>query len=271
MQGKVYIIGAGPGDPELITWKGLKVLRKADVVVLNLWAPPELLKEARDDAVVYDWRKEQGFRSLDESWNTIKPENHDDPDDAFWKPVKEAFSKFDQYRIDAALSGKIVADLILGTPVIFERTVWKVREYKKQNIPFEVVPGLTAALAVPTLAGIPLTYMPENKDEGKGCTSIAIAPGMKKSGNGHKFTLDWESLKDMDTVVFMVSEKNIADIRRRLVDAGRSPDTPAAVIEHGSLADQRITVGTLDRMDNLPEDLRAPALLVVGETVSHRF
>ena len=272
MKGKVYIIGTGPGDPELITWKGLKILRKADVVILNLWTPPELLKEVRDEAVVYDWRQEPGFRSLEASWKDSKPGDHDDPEDKHWKPIKEVFSRFDKYRIDAALSGKTVADLILGTPAVFERTFWKVREYEEQGIPYEIVPGLTAALSVPTLAGIPLTYMPQDKDDNKkSCSTIAIAPGMTKSRKGHKFELDWKSIATMDTVVFMVSEKNIRNICLKLIDAGKSSDMPVAVIERGSLPDQRVTVGTLANMEDLPKDLKVPALVVVGETVSYRI
>ena len=271
MQGKVYIIGTGPGDPELITWKGVKILRKADVVILNLWTPPELLKEVRKDAVVHDWRHDPGFRSLEESWRKLKPGDYDNEEDKHWKPIKEAFSRFDKYRIDAALSGKLVVDLILGTPAIYERTFRKVSEYEKRNIPYEIVPGLTAALSVPTLAGIPLTYMQEDKKNGKSYSTIAIVPGMDESKKGHSFKPDWKSIAAMDTVVFLVPEKNIRNICVKMIAAGKSPDVPVAIIERGSLPDQRVTVGTLEEIEDLPEDLKVPALLVIGETVSYRI
>jgi len=271
MQGKVYIIGTGPGDPELITWKGVKILRKADVVILNLWTPPELLKEVRKDAVVHDWRHDPGFRSLEESWRKLKPDDYDNEEDKHWKPIKEAFSRFDKYRIDAALSGKLVVDLILGTPAIYERTFRKVSEYEKRNIPYEIVPGLTAALSVPTLAGIPLTCMQEDKKNGKSYSTIAIVPGMDESKKGHSFKPDWKSIVAMDTVVFLVPEKNIRNICVKMIAAGKSPDVPVAIIERGSLPDQRVTVGTLEKIEYLPEELKVPALLVIGETISYRI
>jgi siroheme synthase len=271
LQGKIYIIGTGPGDPELVTWKGLKIIRKADVVLLNLWTPPELLNEVREDATIYDWREEPAFQKLEQSWQKVTPDDNDNSKDTFWESIKEAFAKYDKYRIDAALSGKLVADLILGTPAIFERTFWKVEEYKKLDIPYEIVPGLSAALSVPTLAGIPLTYMHKDENGGKSYATLAVVPGMDKSRKGQSFELDWKSVAKMDTVVFMVSEKNVHKICSKMIEAGRSPDVPMAVIERGSLSDQKTTVGTLAKVPDSDKDLKVPALLVIGETVSYKI
>ncbi|MGE7664580.1 uroporphyrinogen-III C-methyltransferase [Ureibacillus composti] len=240
MIGKVYLVGAGPGDPKLITVYGLECIQKADVIAYDRLVNKELLSYAKDTAQLVYCGKEPGKHGL------IQDEIH-------------------ELLVNEASMGKIVVRLKGGDPFVFGRGAEEAAILREANIPYEVVPGITAGIAAPAYAGIPVTH----RDY---ATSFAIVTGHGRAEKGNDF-LHWEALANgIDTLAFYMSVGNIGHITKQLIEHGRDPNTPVAVIERGTTENQRTITSTLA---NIAEKIRQevivnPALIVVGEVVNVR-
>lgn len=199
--GKVYIIGAGPGDAGLITIKAVDCLRLADVVVYDNLVNEELLKYVPTHArFIYAGKKGGDHTLLQETINNLL--------------VKEASA------------GNTVARLKGGDPFIFGRGGEEAEILASKGVPFEIVPGVTSAIAVPAYAGIPLTH--------RGLTStVAFITGHEDPAK-EKSDIDWQALTGMGTLVFLMGVKNLGQITKELIRCGKSPDTPAALIRRGT-------------------------------------
>lgn len=232
--GKVYLVGAGPGDPGLITVKGCRLLREADVVVYDRLGAPAHLRECAARAELIFVGKAPGAEAMDQ----------------------EAINRL---LIARAREGKTVVRLKGGDPFVFGRGGEEARALAAAGIPFEVVPGVTSAVGVPAYAGIPLTH--------RGiASSVAIVSGrIGRPG--------WARVaRAADTIVILMGAARIGEITACLAEEGLSPDTPAAVVACGTLPEQRTVVGTLGDIAAraAAAGMPTPAVIVVGEVVRLR-
>jgi uroporphyrinogen III methyltransferase/synthase len=237
--GRVYLVGAGPGDPGLITVTGLQRLKEADVVVYDRLVGEALLKEARADAEVIFVGKVAG-------------ESHD----------QEAINRL---LVEKASEGKSVVRLKGGDPFVFGRGGEEAEALRAAGIPFEVVPGVTSAVAVPAYAGIPVTH--------RGLASTFAVITGHEDPEKPESSIDWAKLATaVDTLVFLMGTKTLPEIVEKLVANGRASDTPVAVIRWGTTPEQRTVVGTLADIAARVEDagITPPAITVVGEVVRLR-
>jgi uroporphyrin-III C-methyltransferase len=230
----VYIVGAGPGDPDLITVKGLACLRRADVVLYDRLAPQELLAEARPGAELIDVGKQ--------------PQRH-----------RRSQEQINALLIARARAGLTVVRLKGGDPFVFGRGGEECQALAAAGIPFEVVPGVSSAIAVPAYAGIPVTQRGVS-------TAFTVLTGHTAEDDA----FDWEAVPGAGTLVLLMGVRHLAEITRRLIEHGRSPDTPAAVIQHGTTQDQRVVVGTLADIARRAGTIESPATTVIGEVVALR-
>jgi uroporphyrinogen III methyltransferase/synthase len=238
-KGKVYLVGAGPGDPGLITLKGLKVLEKADTVIYDYLANPELLSHCREDAELIYVGKKGGSHTMSQ------------------EEINKLLAK-------KALEGKLVIRLKGGDPFLFGRGGEEIEELIKHGIPFEVIPGVTSAIAVPAYAGIPVTHR-------NFTSTLAIVTGHEAEGK-EESRIDFSALAKLGTLVFLMGVKNLPHIVENLIKEGKSKDTPCAVIQWGTTPKQKVATGTLENIvDRVAEaGITAPAIIVVGEVVSLR-
>lgn len=237
--GKVFLIGAGPGDPGLFTLKGKECLEKADVVIYDYLASPSLLALASPKAEIIYVGKKGGDHTL--------------PQDGINALI-----------VEKARNGTIVARLKGGDPFIFGRGGEEAEVLQEAGIPFEVVPGVTAGIAASAYAGIPLTHR-------KMTASLAFVTG-HEDPTKENTKIDWDALSRIGTLVFYMGIKNLPLISGKLLSAGRNPSTPVAVIRWGTTPKQESVTGTLETIE---EDVRkagikAPAIIVVGEVVDLR-
>jgi uroporphyrinogen III methyltransferase/synthase len=250
VSGVVYLVGAGPGDPGLITCRGADLVARADVVVYDGLASPVLLRLARAGCeLLYAGKKHTAGGG---------------------KPLRQA--EIQRLLIDRARAGKQVVRLKGGDPFVFGRGAEECEALAAAGVRFEVVPGVSAATAVAAYAGIPLTA--------RGIAStVAYTTGHEAAdgegrgpGDGKAGSIDWSAVARADTVVLFMALNTAAECTIRLIAAGRDPSTPAAAIHWGTTASQRTVVATLA---DLPELIRAtglkpPALLVIGDVVRLR-
>lgn len=233
--GEVYLVGAGPGDPELLTFKALRLMQQADVVLYDALVSKEVMELCRRDADLIFVGKQR--------------DNHSVPQ-----------QNINQMLVDHAKKGRRVVRLKGGDPFIFGRGGEELQTLKEQGIPFQVVPGITAASACSTYAGIPLTH----RDYAQ---SVTFVTGQLKN---RSTALDYSQLIAAgQTVVFYMGLHNLADICTKLVEAGQSELTPAAIVSKGTSVDQQVLVGDLSTLVQLQKSaqLAAPALIIVGEVV----
>ncbi|WP_369425726.1 uroporphyrinogen-III C-methyltransferase [Methanothrix sp.] len=233
--GKVYLVGAGPGDPELITVKGLRLLREADVVLHDRLLNDELLRDLR--AEIIDVGKAPGRHKLSQE-------------------------EINELLIKKAREGKIVVRLKGGDPYLFGRGGEEALALREAGIPFEVVPGVTSAIAAPALAGIPVTHRGVS-------TAFTVVTGHEEPGKEKE--LDWHALARLGgTLVVLMGVGRIRENTTMLIDGGLSPQTPAALIERGSWPDQRCVRGTLGDIAERASSFRvkSPAVLIVGDVVN---
>lgn len=238
--GNVYLIGAGPGDPKLITLKGADFIRKADVLVYDRLIHDNILKQARDDVERIFVGKSSVYHAL--------------PQEEITKTL-----------IRKAKEGKNVARIKGGDPFIFGRGGEEAEGLAEAGVPFEMVPGITSGIAVPLYAGIPLTHRDYN-------ASFAMVTGHERPEKGGS-SLDWEKLADATgSLVFYMGVKNLPYIRDQLIAYGRSPQTPVALIRWGTYAKQRTLTATLENVVETVERERfkPPAIVYVGENVRLR-
>ena len=234
--GTVFLVGAGPGDPDLITRKALRLLRKADVVIYDRLIPRQLLDETRRDAELINAGK---------------------------APTRHRLSQaaINALIIDRALAGLDVLRLKGGDPFVFGRGGEEALECHRLGIPFEVVPGVSSAFAVPAYAGIPLTQ----RHISSAFTVIT----------GHEIdeTVNYAALARLGgTIVILMGVKQLPNITDKLLLSGLPGDTPAAVIEWGATAHQRTATSTLEDIAAVAREhgIRPPAITVVGEVVRLR-
>ncbi len=237
--GKVYIIGAGPGDAGLITLKAVECLRQADVVIYDNLVNEELLKYAPTHARMIYAGKKGGDHTLSQD------------------RINELLAK-------EARGGSTVARLKGGDPFIFGRGGEEAEVLAAYGIPFEVVPGVTSAIAVPAYAGIPLTH--------RGLTSTVAFVTGHEDPTKDKSDINWQALSGIGTLVFLMGVKNIGQITEALMQYGKSSDTPAALIRRGTTSSQQVLTGTLSTIAGLARDghFKPPAILVVGPVVQLR-
>ena len=238
-KGKVYIIGGGPGDPGLITVRGVECLRKADVVVYDYLVGGGILDYARKDARLIYVGKKGGD-------HTVSQDN------------------LNQLLIEEAVKGYIVARLKGGDPFIFGRGGEEAQVLAQAGIPFEVVPGVTSAIAVPAYAGIPLTHRSFT-------SSVTFVTGHEDPAK-EQSRIDWKSLSSDGTIVFLMGVRNLSRIIEQLTTNGKDPETPAALIRWGTTPDQETVTGTLKNIVTRAEEnhFSPPAIFVVGDVVSLR-
>src|SRR2546426_464719 len=232
--GKVFLVGAGPGDPELITLKGLRCLRKADVVVFDRLICPDLLDEAPPKAQRVFVGKEPGCHSMKQ------------------EGINALLIKY-------ARQGRLVVRLKGGDPFVFGRGGEEALALAHAGIKFEVVPGVSSAIAVPAYAGIPVTH----RDH---ASSVTIVTGHEQHTQASS-AVDWKTLaKVKGTLVILMGVEALSHITQQLLDGGLSPDTAAAVIQQGTLPQQRVIAGTLVNIVERSKiaNIKSPAVTVIG-------
>lgn len=239
-KGYVYLIGAGPGDPGLITVRGVECLSLADVVIYDYLANDQLLAHARQGTELIYAGKVGGAHNR-EQW------------------------QINELLLQKALAGKIVARLKGGDPFVFGRGGEECEALVAAGIPFEIVPGVTAGIGAAAYAGIPLTHRDLT-------TSVAFVTGHEHPAKDVS-EIDWERLSlGSGTVVFYMGVKNLPQIAENLMAHGRAPGTPVALIRWGTRADQQVLTGTLGEIAEKARKcaFKAPAITVVGEVVRLR-
>jgi len=240
VSGKVYIVGAGPGDIGLLTVKGLMCLKKADVVVYDFHLNAQVLNYIKHDAEFIYAGKRGGHHEMTQE-------------------------EINRTLIEKAKAGKIVCRLKGGDPFVFGRGGEEAECLAREGIEFEVIPGVSSAIAVPAYAGIPLTHRLYS-------SSVTIVPGNEGSSKKQS-TIRWEQLsKGPGTLVFLMAVRNISYVCQKLIENGRDPDTPVAVIRWGTRADQTTIEGRLRGIPDLvkEKDIKPPAVMVVGDVVRLR-
>lgn len=239
MRGFVYIVGAGPGDPKLLTIRGLECIQQSDVIMYDRLVNPALLNHAKKDAELIYCGKEPGKHGL------IQEEIH-------------------RVLVEKAEQGYTVTRLKGGDPFVFGRGGEEAAILRQAGIGYEIVPGITAGIAAPAYAGIPVTHRNH-------ATSFAIVTGHGRAEKGKDF-LDWASISHIDTVAFYMSVGNISHITKSLISHGKNSNTPVAVIEWGTTDKQRTIIGTLQTIatDIKKYTIKNPAMILVGDVVSLR-
>lgn len=237
-RGKVYLIGAGPGDPELMTIKGMRCLREADVVLYDRLISPLLLEEARPGAALMYVGK--------------GPRNHSLPQE-----------DINTLLITYARQGCTVARLKGGDPYVFGRGGEEAEALAAAGVPFEVIPGVSSAIAVPAYAGIPVTH----RDHASAVTFVTGHGGCHDKAR----EVNWEALAALGgTLVVLMGVTALPNFTARLVAGGLAADTPAAIIQEGTTERQRIVTGTVENIAQLAKEsgLTSPALTVIGTVVN---
>lgn len=236
MSGRVYLVGAGPGDPELITLKGARVLSRADVVLYDRLVARELLDMAPATA-------ERIFVGKRRNRHALRQE------------------EIHQLMIAHARAGRIVVRLKGGDPLVFGRAGEEIAALVAAGVAFEIVPGVTAATGCAAAAAISLTHRDLSR-------TVVLVTGHSKDGEPD---LDWEMLcRPRQTLVFYMGHKLLARLCARLIEGGLPPGCPVALIENGTLPQQRVLRGTLADMAQLAVQagLDGPAIVIVGEVAA---
>lgn len=237
--GKVYLIGAGPGDPKLITLRGIECIQRADVVIYDYLANDQLLRHTRPGAEIVYAGKRKGDQTISQE-------------------------EINRLLISHAQKGKLVARLKGGDPFIFGRGGEEALALAEAKIPFEVIPGVTSAVAVPAYAGIPLTHRDLT-------ATVVLATGHEDTAK-EKSAVPWEHIAPLGTLVFFMGMTNLAGIVTQLIRHRRNPKTPIALIRWGTKPNQETLVGTLRDIVAKAKtyDLKPPGLIIVGEVVRLR-
>lgn len=239
-KGTVYLVGAGPGDIGLLTVKGLNCLRIADAVVYDFHLNAQVLSYISHDAEFIYAGKRGGSHAMSQE-------------------------QINDVLVEKALEGKTVCRLKGGDPFVFGRGGEEAERLHAEGIRFEVVPGISSSIAAPAYAGIPLTHRNFS-------SSFAVIPGYEDTTK-EESAIDWSKLATgVGTLVFLMAVKNIPTLMAKLIENGRSPETPVAVIRWGTRADQRTLVSTISEIARVVKenDIKPPAVTVVGDVVKLR-
>ncbi len=234
---KVIIVGAGPGDKELITVKGLNAIKNADVIVYDNLIGKELLDHAKEGAELIYVGKRKGMHSFKQE-------------------------EINKILIDKARENKLVVRLKGGDPFIFGRGGEEILALKKENIPHEVIPGITSAIAVPEVAGIPLTHRGIS-------TSFTVVTGHEMEGKDEK-QVKLEEL-NADTIVILMGITNLDNhVKNLLKNKKRNENTPVAIITNGTRDNQKVVKGTLGNIVDIAkkENIQPPGIIIVGNVVN---
>ncbi|MDC3418441.1 uroporphyrinogen-III C-methyltransferase [Aquibacillus salsiterrae] len=237
--GKVYLVGAGPGDPDLLTIKALRCIQRADVILYDRLVNRELLKEAKPEADLV-------FCGKLPKLHIMKQET-----------INYLLVKYGK-------QGKTVVRLKGGDPFVYGRGAEEALVLAENGVAYEVVPGITAGIAAPAYAGIPITH----RDLGN---SFAVVTGHCKKGMPNE--IKWDHLANaVDTIAIYMGIGHLPQICQQLILHGKSKDTPIAIIQQGTTDAQRTVVGTLDTIVTVvkKEQITNPAMIVVGEVVRFR-
>jgi uroporphyrin-III C-methyltransferase/precorrin-2 dehydrogenase/sirohydrochlorin ferrochelatase len=237
-KGEVYLVGAGPGDPDLLTFKALRLMQRADVVLYDRLIGDGILNLVRRDA--------------ERIYVGKLPQDHTMPQD-----------EISHLLLKLAREGKRVLRLKGGDPFIFGRGGEEIELLAEAGIPFQVVPGITAASGCAAYAGIPLTH----RDHAQACTFVT---GHTKDG---RFAFDWNSLlQPRQTVAVYMGLAHLAELTRAFIAHGAAPSLPAALVDNGTRSNQRVVTGTLDTLAQKAADagVKGPAVLIVGSVVQLR-
>lgn len=237
--GRVYLVGAGPGDPELITLKALRILKNADVVVYDRLVNPKILEYASHAKELICVGKEKG-----ESWK------------------QEEINKL---LIQKARQYDVVVRLKNGDPMLFARGGEECEALKSAGVMYEVVPGVSSALAAPTYAGIPITHRDYS-------SSVAIVTGHKREGYGNDVEYLRKIFSSVDTVIVLMGVSNLERIIKEAFNSGLPASSPVAIIENATLSSQRVFTGSLEDIVEIAGkyDVKPPAVLVFGKVVELR-
>lgn len=232
-KGKVFLIGAGPGDPGLMTLKGLELIKQADVLVYDQLGTAPFIKERKSGCELIDVGKYAGHHKV---------------------PQHE----INQILINKAREGNLVVRLKGGDPFVFGRGGEELQELKKAGIEFEVVPGITSAISAPAYAGIPVTHRDFT-------STFAVITGHE--ADKENSAIDWQAVSRIGTLVFLMGVKKLPKIVANLLKQGRSGTTPVAMIQNGTQPIQRTVTGTLDTIVKIAREnnIKAPAITIVGE------
>lgn len=236
--GTVHLVGAGPGDPELITLQGLRCLRNADVLIYDRLIARTLLDEAPRTAERIFAGKSAGHHSIRQD-------------------------EIQRLMIDRARRGLDVVRLKGGDPCVFGRGGEEGEALSRAGIPWEFVPGITSAIGVPERAGIPMTH--------RGIAgSLAVVTAHRCEATAKE--PDWEAVAAVDTLVVLMGVGTLQHTVHRIVEAGRDPETPVAVIQEGTTPMERVVTGTLQDIGSRARTagVRAPATIVIGDVVRLR-
>ena len=238
--GIVFLVGAGPGDPGLLTLRGRECLAEADVVIHDYLVDPRLLRFVPPSAAIVESGKSGDASCRDAQQDAINAR-----------------------MIAEAESGKTVVRLKGGDPFVFGRGGEECQALFDAGIPFEIVPGISAAIAVPAYAGIPVTERGLN-------SSFTVVTGREAPGTTHP--IDWKALAAMETIVLLMGLRGLDDVVDRLIAAGKPGSTPAACIRSGTRHDQQTVTASLADLPNvvLRARLEPPAVVVIGEVVRRR-
>ena len=237
--GKVYIVGAGPGDVDLITVKGLRCIQEADVILYDRLINNELLSYAKPGAkLIFCGKLPNRHAMIQENINLSL--------------------------VQHASQGKIVTRLKGGDPFVFGRGAEEAEVLADHGIPYEIVPGITSGIAAPAYAGIPVTH----RDLG---SSFAIVTGHMREGKDD--SIQWESLsRGIDTLAIYMGVGNLPYICKQLLTHGRAASTPVALVHMGTFEEQRTVTGTLETIVDIAQQqkVKNPSIIIVGEVVSLR-
>ncbi|MGB1251887.1 MAG: uroporphyrinogen-III C-methyltransferase [Candidatus Promineifilaceae bacterium] len=234
MNGKAYLVGAGPGSPDLITVKGLRLIRSADVLLYDRLIPQELLNEARADAELIFVGKRAGHHAM------LQPDTT-------------------RVLLEKVQAGQQVVRLKGGDPFVFGRGGEEAIALAEAGLAFEVVPGISSSIAAPSYAGVPLTQ--------KGVSAAFGIVAGHETPDKPNSTTDWAAMAKLPTLVVLMGMKRLPFVVKALLDEGRSAETPATIISHGTTDQQQSITGTLGNLPALALEhkLPTPAVTVIGD------
>ena len=235
--GKVYIVGAGPGDPELLTLKALRLIKSAEVILYDRLINQEILLFAKPDCELVYVGKEDGKHTIEQE-------------------------KINELLLRYAHTKEVVVRLKGGDPFIFGRGGEEALFLAEHSIEFEIVPGVSSFYSVPAYAGIPITFRGIS-------SSFAVITG-HEDPKKEKSSIDWESLKGINTLIVLMGVSRRKEIAKRLIEVGRDPKEPVAFIENGTTERQRVILTDLYELSTNPPEVSPPAIMVVGEVVRLR-